>query len=157
VHRGHPAARITSLAYLVDPKHVADGLRFLLARDGDAPVKSAFDLALLLGKVAKHWTKAPPEAVTRIRRLAQKVRPPGEGLSTKNRRRLAPLRDERNLARLFLLPGKIRKELRPNQVTRADALLMQRSRADDPHLRAGPHRQSGPDHVERTCGGRDRT
>jgi hypothetical protein len=126
VHRGHVAARITSLAYLVDPEHVEDGLRFLLARHGNRPLKSAFDLALLLGKVAKHWTRSPPEAVSRIRRLAQKVRPPGEGLSSKNRRRLAPLRDERNLARLFLLPGKIRKEIAgKSEITHTDALLMQ--------------------------------
>jgi integrase len=126
VHRGHAAAEITLLAYLVEPRHVEDGLRFLLARHGNRPLKSAFDLALLLGKVAKHWTKAPPEAVSRIRRLAQNVRPRGEGLSTKNRRRLAPLRDERNLARLFLLPGKIRKEIEGrSEVTCADALLMQ--------------------------------
>jgi integrase len=126
VHRGHPAARITSLAYLVDPKHVEDGLRFLLARHSNGPVKSAFDLALLLGKVAKHWTKSSPDAVSRIRRLAQKVRPRGEGLSSKNRRRLAPLRDERTLARLFLLPGKIRKDVAGKAaITRADALLMQ--------------------------------
>ena len=47
-------------------------------------------------------------------------------MSTKNRRRLAPLRDERNLARLFLLPGKIRKDIKAkSQVTCADALLMQ--------------------------------
>ena len=78
VHRGHSAAAITSLAYLVEPKHVEDGLRFLLARHGNWPLKSAFDLAILLGKVAKHWTKASPEAVSRIRRLAQKVRPRGE-------------------------------------------------------------------------------
>jgi hypothetical protein len=36
------------------------------------------------------------------------------------------MRDERNLARLFLLPGKIRKEIAGRSaITRADALLMQ--------------------------------
>jgi hypothetical protein len=64
VHRGHPVAAITSLAYLVEPEHVEDGLRFLLGRHGNRPLKSAFDLAILLGKVAKHWTKASPDAIS---------------------------------------------------------------------------------------------
>jgi integrase len=98
----------------------------VLARHGNKPVRTGFDLAILLGKIAKHWTNAPPEAVSAIRRYAQLVRPRGEGLSTRNRRRLAPLRDERNLARLFLLPRKIRKDIEAkSKVTCADALLMQ--------------------------------
>jgi hypothetical protein len=79
VHRGHAAARITSLAYLVDPKHVEDGLRFLLGRHGNRPLKSALDLALLLGKVAKHWAKVPPPrrsaaSAARRKRYARRVR-----------------------------------------------------------------------------------
>ena len=54
------------------------------------------------------------------------MRPPRDGLNSKNRHRLAPLRDERNLTRLFLLPGKIRKEVTSRSpVNRRDALLMQ--------------------------------
>jgi len=126
VCQGHDAMRITSLAYLVDLRHVEHGLRFLLKRNGDRPMSSAADLATLLGKVAKYWVCAPVDSVAMINRYARRVRPPIGGLGVKNRMRLAPLRDEQNLARLFLLPPKIRKEVeKKNRCTRADALLMQ--------------------------------
>ena len=126
VCQGHDARCITSLAYLVDLRHVEDGLRFLLKRNGDRPMSSAADLATLLGKVAKYWVRAPAESVALINRYARKVRPSVHGLGAKNRMRLAPLRDERNLARLFLLPSKIRKEIeKKSRIARDDALLMQ--------------------------------
>lgn len=111
VHKGHKPELITSLAYLVEPKHVEDGLRFLLARHGNKPLKAAADLATLLRKVAKHWVRAPQETLAIIGRYAKNVCPPVSGLGLKNRQRLAPLRDEKNLARLFLLPSKVRKEV----------------------------------------------
>jgi hypothetical protein len=55
-----------------------------------------------------------------------KSAPRGDGLGRKNRLRLAPLRDPKNLVRLFLLPGKICKEIEAKKkVLRDDALLMQ--------------------------------
>jgi integrase len=126
VHKGHAANQITSLGYLVQPRHVEDCLRFILVRHGNKPVSTAFELATLLGKVAKHWVKAPAETVELIKRYARNVRPPKQGIAAKNRRRLAPLRDEKNLARLFLLPNKIRTEIEKRASgTRKDALLMQ--------------------------------
>ena len=126
VHRGHRPDQITSVAYLVQPAHVQDGLRFLLGRHGNKPLRSAFDLATLLLNVARHWVGAPREHVDIIARYAKNVRPSGEGMGRKNRERLAPLRDERNLARLFMLPGKIRKEVEARSGSRRDdALLMQ--------------------------------
>jgi integrase len=126
VHRGHDIGAITSLAYLVHPKNVEDGLRFVLNRHGNKPLRSAADLAVLLRKIAKHWVKAPAADVAIIARYAQNLMPKGDGLGTKNRRRLAPLRDARNLVRLFLLPTKIRKEIESRSiVTRERALLMQ--------------------------------
>ena len=105
VRRGHNPKSITSLAYLVRPKNVQDGLRFLLGRHGDKRLRSAADHAILLRKIAKYWVKAPKNAEI-IAQFARTLMPKGEGLGAKNRRRLAPLRDVRNLARLFLLPGK---------------------------------------------------
>jgi integrase len=120
------ADAIKSLAYLVQPKNVEDGLRFLLARNGNKPMRSAADVAVLLAKIAKHWVNAPAEHITLISRFARQVMPRGEGLGRKNRLRLAPLRDEKNLVRLFLLPVKIRKEIEAKKrMTRDDALLMQ--------------------------------
>ena len=95
VCQGHDAWCITSLAYLVDLRHVEDGLRFLLKRNGNRPMSSAADLATLLGKVAKYWVRAPAESVALINRYARRVRPSVHGLGVKNRMRLAPLRDER--------------------------------------------------------------
>jgi integrase len=124
--RGHDPKGITSLTYLVHPKNVEDGLRFLLERNGNKPMRSAADVAALLAKIAKHWVKASREHVELINRYARNVTPRGEGLGRKNRVRLAPLRDPKNLVRLFLLPGKIRKEIEAKRkVLRDDALLMQ--------------------------------
>jgi integrase len=126
VLRGHDPEAITSLAYLVQPKHVVDGLRFLLERNGNKPMRSAADVATLLGKIAKHWVKSRSEDISLISRYARSVMPRGEGLGRKNRLRLAPLRDPKNIARLFLLPGKIRKDIEAKARTlRDDALLMQ--------------------------------
>jgi integrase len=126
VHKGHQKDRITSLAYLAEPKHVEDGLRFVLARHGNKPVPTAFELATLLGKVAKHWVKMPAETVEVIKRYARNLCPAKAGIGAKNRQRLAPLRDEKNLALLFLLPTKIWKEIeKRGSGTRKDALLMQ--------------------------------
>jgi integrase len=126
VCKGHAAERVTSLAYLVGLQQVEDILRFVLARHGNKPVVTAFELATLLAKVAKHWVKVPADTVELIKRYARNVQPPKEGIATKNRRRLAPLRDEKNLARLFLLPTKIWTEIEKRASgTRKDALLMQ--------------------------------
>ena len=126
VLRGHDPKGIASLAYLVQPKHVEDGLRFLLERSDNKPMRSAADVATLLAKVAKHWVKAPPEHVALINRYAKQVMPRGDGLGRKNRLRLAPLRDPKNLACLFLLPKKICREIEAKKrVLRDDALLMQ--------------------------------
>jgi integrase len=126
VHKGHAAEQITSLAYLVEPEHVEDGLRFILARHDNKRTPTAFELAALLSKVAKHWVKAPAETVELIKRYARNVRPQKEGIAAKSRQRLAPLRDEKNLARLFLLPAKIWTEIeKRDNGTRKDALLGQ--------------------------------
>ena len=126
VHKGHAPDQITSLAYLVEPQQVEDGLRFVLARHGNKPVPTAFELATLLSKVAKHWVKAPAQRVELIKRYARNIRPPKEGIAAKNRQRLAQLRDEKNLVRLFLLPAKIWTEIeKRDSGTRKDALLMQ--------------------------------
>jgi hypothetical protein len=106
---------ITSLAYLVQPKNVEDGLRFLLARNGNKPMRSAADVASMLAKIAKYWVKVPTEQSALINRYARNVMPRGEGLGRKNRLRIAPLRDPKNLVRLFLLPQKIRKEVEQGQ------------------------------------------
>ena len=126
VRCGHKSDAITSLAYLAEPNNVADTLQFLLKRAGKRQMTSAALLAELLAQVAKYWAKRPVDDVATIRRYATNVRPPRDGLNSKNRHRLAPLRDERNLTRLFLLPGKISKEVTSRSpVNRRDALLMQ--------------------------------
>jgi integrase len=126
VHKGHPADQITSLAYLVAPEQVEDVLRFILARHDNKPVATAFEIAILLGKVAKHWVKAPAETIETIKRYARNVCPAKAGIAAKNRQRLAPLRDEKNLVRLFVLPSKICKAVEErNSGSRKDALLMQ--------------------------------
>ena len=126
VRRGHNPKAITSLAYLVRPKNVQDGLRFLLDRHGsNKRLRSAADHAILLRKIAKYWVKAPKNAEI-IAQFARNLMPRGDGVGKKNRQRLVPLRDERNLVRLFLLPGKIRKNVeRGPNVTRRQALQMQ--------------------------------
>jgi hypothetical protein len=83
VLRGHNLNVITSLAYLVQPKNVEDGLRFLLSRNGNKPMRSAADVAVLLAKIAKHWVKAPAEHITLICRYAKNLMPRGEGLGRK--------------------------------------------------------------------------
>ena len=125
VECGHDPATLQSLGDLVVSDRVAEVLRFILSRTGKRKSQSASDLATLLAKVAKYYVKVPAEELDRIKRFSARVRPPS-GLSRKNRDRIAPLRDPANLAKLFLLPNKIRKtvEARPKP-SRSDALLMQ--------------------------------
>jgi integrase len=121
----HEANGIDSIAYLVEVEHVEQVLRFMLARKGEQKSHNASDMADLLAKVAQHYVKAPAEDVVKIKSFRAKLRPT-PGLSRKNRQRLAPLRDPLNLAKLFMLPDKIRKSVETKATpTRADALLMQ--------------------------------
>jgi len=125
VHRGVEPEAITDLSFLVKPENVELVLRFMLDRPGK-PQTSTSQMGTLLAKVAKYWAGAEVGDVEKIKKWAAKIAPQIDGLSKRNRERLAPLRDEKNLIKLFALPKKIREEIEKRSTgSRRDALLTQ--------------------------------
>ena len=98
-----------------------------MERNGNKPMRSAGDVAILLAKIARYWVKAPTEHVALINRYARNVMPRGEGLGRKNRLRLAPLRDPKNLCVSFYSQGKFARRSSEIRASSRDALLMQRA------------------------------
>lgn len=127
---GRDIASLRSLDDLVPVDVVKLGLRYLLQRSARRPEMLASLIARLLAQVSKDVVAWPSEAertanVEALQKISVKLAA-GRGLSKKNRQRLAPLRDQSNLAQLFLLPFALAKPLRSIKVpTSTQALLMQ--------------------------------
>lgn len=97
--------------------------------------KTAANMATLLAQIAEQslaasvcddaTRKARQEDISRIKQLSNRLRTTGV-TSDANRTRLAPLKDEANLAKLFLLPFALEREVaKLKSPIRPDALLMQ--------------------------------
>lgn len=138
VHIGHAPENITSLAYLVEVSHAKAGLRFVRdRRAGRQARRQAGNIAMLLGKIAKYWIVWPDSdagrsaktvTVQNITGFGRRLHGKSEGLSARARRSLIPFRDEKNIVRLFLLPGKLIKEVAQGKIGGRNAnLLMQQA------------------------------
>ncbi len=105
---GRDINSLRSLADLVPVETVKLGLSYLIDRGEGKPRALAALIARLLAQVSRDFVKWPEdkardENVRALLKMSQKLNG-ARGLSRKNRERLAPLKHEANLARLFLLP-----------------------------------------------------
>lgn len=104
---GHPITALDSLKNLVELDVVFPALKFHQSRSEKKPKALGGCMTWLLMEVSRDFVPWPTKEardanVAALKKLAKKLSPP-RGLSQVNRDRLEPLKDESNLARLFLL------------------------------------------------------
>lgn len=134
---GYDPARLTQLKALVTGDRARAALKLMMAQNEGRSRIGASHIARLLGQVATealetdaNLTESETLDLTKVarelRELADRLHRRNKTLAQKNRDRLMPLRDEGNLARLFLLPfalaGRVNKVEYPK---RRDALTLQ--------------------------------
>jgi integrase len=124
---GVDPSSLRSLSDLVQREAIERGLRYLAQERGRKPLAGA--VAAALANVARDLGRTEQEVVL-ISGLAGRLRGGRTSLAPKVSERLAPLKHEGNLARLFLLPiGLIRRLTRKSSPTTKDAQLFQRALA----------------------------
>jgi integrase len=125
---GTDVSQLRSLADLVELKAVERGLRYLAQERKARPLAAA--VGTLLATIARDHVGRPEEDVIKIAHIAARLRAKRNGLSSKVRDRLRPLKHEANLARLFLFPTALTRSLMRQPETRlGDAQLFQRALA----------------------------
>jgi integrase len=125
---GTDPAELQTLSDLVHHEAVERGLRYLAQSRGRKPLAGVVGAVLV--KIARQYLGRTGEEVAAISGIARRLRGSTRNLSAKVRKRLAPLRHECNLARLFLLPtGLIRSLTRKRNPTLRDAQNFQRALA----------------------------
>ena len=115
VRKGHPADQIHTLADVIDPAKVKDGLRFIMAHareiaDNPGPDSGrvhAHATARALTAVARHWVKVDAAVLTRLEALCRNLNPDHRGLRDKNRTRLRQFDDAGTVSRLVTLPPRL--------------------------------------------------
>ena len=107
VQRGRQPATLTSLADLVTPDAAATILGFFLERAGNRPCAQTQGLAARLKAIAKHHVRVAPETLAQLQRMAQRVTPPLQGMTDKNRNTLRQFADPTMQRRLVNLPGEL--------------------------------------------------
>lgn len=107
VRCGRAPESILGLADLVQPDAAKAILGFHLKRADGKPTGAIHGTASLLLAIARHHVHAEDTTIAALKRLAAKVSSRTEGLTAKNRARLAQFDDERNVARLLHLPSRL--------------------------------------------------
>jgi integrase len=100
--------RLGSLEALVEPEVLRVGLRGLLARSRDGNRHRASSTAIMLKVLARDFLKLDRARVEAITDLCRRVRPEErDGLTAKNKERLAIFREKRRLRELARLPARL--------------------------------------------------
>jgi integrase len=128
VRRGYDPSTLKSIADLVEPQAVNDGLRFYLDRpEGKQAVKQASHIAGMLKSAAKHWIRADEAHLRKLQVIRNKLKPKGGiKMTPTNIARVRPLADP-VIRRQYLnvaatMVAKLPKTGKP---LRRDALLVQ--------------------------------
>ena len=111
VQRGRQPATLTSLAELVTVAAAATILGFFLERAGNRPCAQTQSLAARLKAIAKHHVRVAPEILVQLQRMAQRVTPPVQGMTDKNRNTLRQFADPTMQRRLVNLPAELFERL----------------------------------------------
>jgi integrase len=104
---GRQPATLTSLADLVTPEAAATILGFFLERVGNRPCAQTHGLAARLKAIAEHHVGVMPAVLVQLQRMAQRVTPPVQGMTDKNRNTLRQFADPAMQRRLINLPGEM--------------------------------------------------
>jgi integrase len=126
VESGVAPQNLSTLADLVAPHHVRAGLHVLYKRAGDTKTTRMYSMATLLLGLARHQVKAEPETIKQLAVYCANVCPKKTGMVDKNRERLRPFKDPRQLDIFLALPGRLLTAARAlAEPTKAEARLAQ--------------------------------
>jgi integrase len=109
VKAGTPADSLVDLKALLIPEVAAQGLQFLVDRNGGKSGVQIANIALFLPALAARLD-LPDETVTRLRKFAQKLKVTQSGLTARNREALRAFDDDDAVAALFNLPSRVLRE-----------------------------------------------
>ena len=120
---GHPAAEITALRDLVDPRNARDALYHLRQRKGGKTCPHLGQQARLLVTIARHWCHAPADDIATLRGFATKLGVKRKGMTPKNRQALRQFDLPANIKAYLELPAKVLKDVeRARKGDRREAL-----------------------------------
>jgi integrase len=114
---GVPAAEITSLSTLVQPKHAEAILLFFIDRAGEQLKESIYTHACLLRTIARHWVKnvEHSELDAAARNIARELKK-NQGMKHRNRVRLRQFNNPRNEEALLDLPARLMRLARQEDI-----------------------------------------
>jgi hypothetical protein len=130
---GYKPEEIINLAFCVAKDQVKAGLGAMLdwrKKPGYEARHSAASCAILLQTILRRAITKPRKAdVEFLNMTARKLRVRHKGMSPRNRKKVIALKQEANLARLFIMPLTIAKKLSAlgdEEITDSDALLFEK-------------------------------
>jgi hypothetical protein len=125
VKAGIPADSLIDLRALLIPEVAAQGLRFLVDRNGGRSGVQIANIALFLPALATRLD-LPEETVSRLRKFASKLRITQIGLTARSREALRAFDDDAAVAALFNLPRcVVREVLKSGRKGYSEAKLVQ--------------------------------
>ena len=110
VNSGAPVETLTGLPVLLQPETAAAGLQYLLDRNGGVSSPQISHLATFLPTLATRLDM-PEETVTRLRKMALKLKVTQRGMTERNREALRAFDDEAAVKALINLPARIVAEV----------------------------------------------
>jgi integrase len=125
VLRGVPIESLKTLADVVSPATLKQGLHFIQSRKDNGPTVQMSLIAELALTVARHWAHLPEADVNEIRRIAKKLKRKRGGLTDKNSARLRPFSNDATLVALLELPWKMAKRALKAPASARSALELQ--------------------------------
>lgn len=110
IRAGRDIATITALADVVEVEAVKTILRHYHEKAGGSGSAFARRMATMLVSIGRHWLRAGPDHVERLKDLRRRLGPERTGLTEKNRTALRQFDDDDNRRRLLLLPEHLFRE-----------------------------------------------
>lgn len=112
VLKGVPAIELVDLKAAVRPEAAAKALRMFWDRANGKPNHHGYQIATLVGDIARHWAKLPARDLDALRNIASRLRPKVTGMTERNRKRLRQLEDPERLHALLALPDRLLTDIR---------------------------------------------
>lgn len=112
VYTGVATSELVDLTVAVQPELAARALRWFWDRAGGKPSHHSYQIATLVGDIARYWAKLPSAELDRLRSYADRVRPKSTGMTERNRKRLRQLEDPERLRALLALPDQLIGDIR---------------------------------------------
>ena len=122
----HNIETITSVSVITEIENAKTALRFHLERAKEETTAQVFDLAVLIKTLARHWVRVDDKHLDALKDLCSRVKPSGEGLTDKNRKRLRQFDDQKNVRLLLDFPyQEVERAIKADQGRRLDAVRVQ--------------------------------